>query len=91
MTLFVCSPGDRVSGRIRVPGDKSISHRSIIFASIAEGAETLKRQDRYLTALSRFDCQSRLALPTPLEIRQAKTFTRTSPLSLTSSRPSYVR
>ncbi len=34
---FVCSPGGRVSGSIRVPGDKSISHRSIIFSSIAEG------------------------------------------------------
>jgi 3-phosphoshikimate 1-carboxyvinyltransferase len=34
---FICSPGGRVSGSIRVPGDKSISHRSIILSSIAEG------------------------------------------------------
>ena len=31
------SPGGKVSGDIRVPGDKSISHRSVIFASLAEG------------------------------------------------------
>ena len=37
MTKFECSPGDAVKGAIRVPGDKSISHRSIILSSIAEG------------------------------------------------------
>ncbi len=30
-------PGGEVRGEIRVPGDKSISHRSVIFASLAEG------------------------------------------------------
>jgi 3-phosphoshikimate 1-carboxyvinyltransferase len=28
----------RVSGRLRVPGDKSISHRALIFSALAEGA-----------------------------------------------------
>jgi 3-phosphoshikimate 1-carboxyvinyltransferase len=37
MTSFVCSPGASVNGDIRVPGDKSISHRSIILSSIASG------------------------------------------------------
>jgi 3-phosphoshikimate 1-carboxyvinyltransferase len=37
MTTFTCSPGDKISGKIRVPGDKSISHRSIILSSIATG------------------------------------------------------
>ena len=37
MTSFECRPGGAVSGLIRVPGDKSISHRSIILSSIAEG------------------------------------------------------
>lgn len=37
MTQFVCKPGGRVGGQLRVPGDKSISHRSIILASIAQG------------------------------------------------------
>lgn len=34
---FIASPGGRVQGSIRVPGDKSISHRSIILGSLAEG------------------------------------------------------
>ena len=38
---FICSPGGRVNGNIRVPGDKSISHRSIILSSIAEGTSNV--------------------------------------------------
>ena len=34
---FTVNKGGRLTGRIRVPGDKSISHRSIMFGSIAEG------------------------------------------------------
>ncbi len=37
MTRFICNSGGYVEGKIRVPGDKSISHRSIILASIAQG------------------------------------------------------
>ena len=37
MTQFICRSGGSVNGNIRVPGDKSISHRSIILSSIAEG------------------------------------------------------
>lgn len=34
---FKVQPGGALKGRIRVPGDKSISHRSIMLGSIAEG------------------------------------------------------
>ncbi len=34
---FVTSPGRRVAGDIRVPGDKSISHRAAILGAVAEG------------------------------------------------------
>lgn len=34
---FVARAGGQVKGSIRVPGDKSVSHRSIILGSIAEG------------------------------------------------------
>jgi 3-phosphoshikimate 1-carboxyvinyltransferase len=34
---FICTPGGLARGSIRVPGDKSMSHRSIILSSIAEG------------------------------------------------------
>ena len=30
-------PARRVAGRVRVPGDKSISHRYALFAALAEG------------------------------------------------------
>ena len=35
--IFLAKPGSSLSGRIRVPGDKSISHRSIMLGSLAEG------------------------------------------------------
>jgi 3-phosphoshikimate 1-carboxyvinyltransferase len=38
---FTVHPGGRLQGTVRVPGDKSISHRSVIFASIAEGESTI--------------------------------------------------
>jgi len=38
---FTIHPGGQLRGTIRVPGDKSISHRSVIFASIAEGESTI--------------------------------------------------
>jgi 3-phosphoshikimate 1-carboxyvinyltransferase len=41
MTSFKCRPGGVVNGTIRVPGDKSISHRSIILSSIAEGVSQI--------------------------------------------------
>jgi 3-phosphoshikimate 1-carboxyvinyltransferase len=34
---FVAQPGGTLSGRLRVPGDKSISHRSIMLGSLAIG------------------------------------------------------
>ncbi|EDY87543.1 3-phosphoshikimate 1-carboxyvinyltransferase [gamma proteobacterium HTCC5015] len=38
---FLLQAGGAVSGRIRVPGDKSISHRSIMFGALAEGTTTV--------------------------------------------------
>ncbi|MEX6502145.1 bifunctional prephenate dehydrogenase/3-phosphoshikimate 1-carboxyvinyltransferase [Pseudomonas zhanjiangensis] len=35
--IFLANPGGTLSGRIRVPGDKSISHRSIMLGSLAKG------------------------------------------------------
>lgn len=34
---FRLKPGGNLTGRVRVPGDKSISHRSIMLGSLAEG------------------------------------------------------
>jgi 3-phosphoshikimate 1-carboxyvinyltransferase len=38
---FIVKNGGKLTGRIRVPGDKSISHRSIMFGSIAEGTSCI--------------------------------------------------
>ncbi|MDT3709828.1 MAG: bifunctional prephenate dehydrogenase/3-phosphoshikimate 1-carboxyvinyltransferase [Pseudomonadaceae bacterium] len=35
--IFLANPGGSLAGRLRVPGDKSISHRSIMLGSLAEG------------------------------------------------------
>ncbi len=35
--IFLASPGGQVNGSIRVPGDKSISHRAIMLGSLAQG------------------------------------------------------
>ncbi len=34
---FRVAPGGQISGRCRVPGDKSISHRAVMLAALAEG------------------------------------------------------
>jgi 3-phosphoshikimate 1-carboxyvinyltransferase len=34
---FRVRPGGRLTGRVRVPGDKSISHRSVMLGALAEG------------------------------------------------------
>lgn len=34
---YIVEPGGEISGDIRVPGDKSVSHRSVIFGALAEG------------------------------------------------------
>ena len=39
---FVSQAGGLLSGKIRVPGDKSISHRSIMLGSLSEGRTTIK-------------------------------------------------
>jgi 3-phosphoshikimate 1-carboxyvinyltransferase len=44
MTLdcFVVSPGHALQGETRVPGDKSISHRAVMFAALARGASHIR-------------------------------------------------
>jgi 3-phosphoshikimate 1-carboxyvinyltransferase len=40
--VFTIQPGGRLEGDIRVPGDKSISHRSIILGAIAQGTTSVE-------------------------------------------------
>ena len=37
MTEYLAEPSSRVAGTVRVPGDKSISHRALMLGGIAEG------------------------------------------------------
>ena len=38
---FFVRPGRPLRGTVRVPGDKSIGHRALIFAALAEGRSTI--------------------------------------------------
>ena len=38
---FVVEPGGALRGRVRVPGDKSISHRAIMLGALAEGCTAI--------------------------------------------------
>nr|MDT0250127.1 bifunctional prephenate dehydrogenase/3-phosphoshikimate 1-carboxyvinyltransferase [Endozoicomonas sp.] len=40
--MFIASPGGSISGEFRVPGDKSISHRSIMLGALAEGETVIE-------------------------------------------------
>jgi 3-phosphoshikimate 1-carboxyvinyltransferase len=57
------TPARRLEGSIRLPGDKSISHRYGILAAIAEGASTIHHYS------SGADCQSTLGCMEALGIR----------------------
>ena len=37
MAAYVVAPAAAVAGTIAVPGDKSISHRAVMFGALAEG------------------------------------------------------
>jgi 3-phosphoshikimate 1-carboxyvinyltransferase len=39
---FVVQPGDALNGRTTVPGDKSISHRSVMFGALADGVTQVR-------------------------------------------------
>ncbi|WP_240905793.1 3-phosphoshikimate 1-carboxyvinyltransferase [Thiorhodococcus mannitoliphagus] len=39
---YLITPGGSLQGRLRVPGDKSISHRSIMLSAIAEGTTHIR-------------------------------------------------
>jgi 3-phosphoshikimate 1-carboxyvinyltransferase len=55
MSSVVVQPTDRVRGRVRPPGDKSISHRYALLAAMADGTSTIRG---YSTG---GDCASTLA------------------------------
>jgi 3-phosphoshikimate 1-carboxyvinyltransferase len=63
MTDYVVAPAERVAGEVTVPGDKSISHRALMFGALARGR----------TAISGFlegeDCLSTMRAVAELGVR----------------------
>ena len=43
MTSVVVHPATRVQGHLAIPGDKSISHRYVLLAALADGTSTISR------------------------------------------------
>ncbi len=63
MTLLTIQSGSALTGRCYVPGDKSISHRAVMFASIAEGATTIHN------FLDGHDCRATVAVMRALGVQ----------------------
>jgi 3-phosphoshikimate 1-carboxyvinyltransferase len=52
----VIRPANRVAGRVRVPGDKSISHRYAMLAALADGESTIRGYLTGADCLATLDC-----------------------------------
>ena len=68
---WIASRGGPLKGRLRVPGDKSISHRAVMFAAIAEGTSRitgfLEGEDTLATARVFAQLGVRIDAPVPSE------------------------
>jgi 3-phosphoshikimate 1-carboxyvinyltransferase len=66
---WIVGPGQPLTGRIRVPGDKSISHRAIMLASLADGVSRidgfLEGEDTRATAAVFQTLGVRIEAPSP--------------------------
>lgn len=56
------SPTSRLQGVVRLPGDKSISHRAAMLSSIAEGPSTLHNYSTGADCQSTLDCMKSLGV-----------------------------
>ncbi len=64
--VYKVNPAKKISGEIKVPGDKSISHRSLILSSIAEGESKIEG------LLEAEDCLSTMGIMRDLGIKIEK-------------------
>ncbi|MGH9916292.1 MAG: 3-phosphoshikimate 1-carboxyvinyltransferase, partial [Pyrinomonadaceae bacterium] len=55
-------PIKRIRGEIRVPGDKSISHRAAMIGSIAHGHSTIHNFSSAIDCASTIDCMRQLGV-----------------------------
>lgn len=69
MLNWIASPGAALRGEVRVPGDKSVSHRAIMLASLAEGSSPiegfLEGEDTLATAAAFAAMGVRIEAPGP--------------------------
>jgi len=70
-TGWISSPAGPLRGELRVPGDKSISHRAVMFASLADGVSRitgfLEGEDTRATARAFVEMGVRIEAPGPSE------------------------
>jgi 3-phosphoshikimate 1-carboxyvinyltransferase len=62
----IIRPARTISGSLEVPGDKSISHRYAMLASLAEGPSEITRFSAAADCRSTLDCFSRLGVKTEI-------------------------
>src|SRR5712691_7077515 len=62
MLAATITPARRVHGRLRVPGDKSISHRYALLASLADGRSELRGYAPGADCRSTLGCLRRLGV-----------------------------
>jgi len=55
-------PANRICGEIEVPGDKSLSHRSLIFSSLAQGQSVIEKPLKGQDVLSTKSCLEALGV-----------------------------
>lgn len=61
---YTVSPGGSLKGRLTIPGDKSITHRAILLASIAEGESTIHRPLKALDCMGTLKAMEQLGVKT---------------------------
>jgi len=72
--IRIIKGGGNLKGNIKVPGDKSISHRALIIGSIAHGDTTIEGFLHSEDPLSTADCLRKLGVNIP-EIKKDESFT----------------
>jgi 3-phosphoshikimate 1-carboxyvinyltransferase len=68
ITEKIIKPARNLSGTLRLPGDKSISHRYAILAGLAEGMSTFANFSTGADPASSLGCVAALPSPEQLEI-----------------------
>lgn len=61
-TKIRVQPGSALGGKVRVPGDKSISHRALIFGALADGTSEIEGWLPAGDTLATLDCVGRLGI-----------------------------